>query len=124
MESNFRPLEASERELLQGLLVQEFPGREELRRQLNTVLAKRIDADGSIALQTGAADPAPVKSRVPTEGQCPDADGTVIHVLLHVVNGFMNELEIFKEDSSRVIQPPVAGNLVLFAPYSGEGKVG
>ncbi len=119
MESNFRPLEASERELLQGLLAPEFPGREELRRQLDSLLVKRIDEDGSLALQTGPAAPAPVKCRVPTEGQCPDADGTVIHVLLHVANGLMNELEIFKEDSSRVLNPPVARNLALFTPYSG-----
>jgi len=115
----FRHLEVSERELLVGLLAQDFPGRDALRRQLDSVLAKKIDDDGSLALQTGPADPAPVKCRVPTEGQCADVDGTVIHVLLHVVNGLMNELEIFKEDSSRVIQPPVARNLVLFVPYSG-----
>ena len=123
MESNFRPLELSERELLQGLLAPEFPGREELRRQLDSVMARKIDEDGSLALQTAAADPAPVKSRVPTEGHCPDSDGTAIHVLLHVVNGFMNELEIFKEDSSRVVQSPAAQNLVLFVPHSGPGKI-
>ena len=37
-----------------------------------------------------------------------DADGVSIHYLLHVVDGMINELEVYKDDSSRVrrqVQP-------------------
>jgi hypothetical protein len=32
----------------------------------------------------------------------PRRDGVIIHVLLHVVDGFMDELEIFREDSTPI----------------------
>jgi hypothetical protein len=95
MDRTFRPLETHERELLERLLDPEFAGRDELRRQLDVVTACQILDDGTLALQCGPCLPAPVKRRVPTEGECRDADGGVIQVLLHVVNGVMHELEIF-----------------------------
>jgi hypothetical protein len=85
------------------------------------VTAKQIDEDGSLALQCSSGRPAPVECRVPTEGECADADGTAIHVLLHVVNGKINELEVFKDDLSRVQNPPGARDLVLFTPYGQAG---
>jgi hypothetical protein len=117
MDSDFRPLKPDERALLEKLLGCEFPGRDELRRQLDSVVAQKVYRDGTLALRVSSAEPAPVKGRVPTEGSCPDADGVMIHVLLHVVNGMMNELEIFKEDGSNVVRPPAADALVLLPPW-------
>ena len=37
MDSSFRPLTTYEREVLEKLLEPEFPGRDELRQQLNSV---------------------------------------------------------------------------------------
>jgi hypothetical protein len=121
MDTTFRPLNPHERDLLERLLEREFPGREELRQQLKSVAAKQIFEDGTLDLQCGPSSPAPVRRRVPTEGECVDADGVRIHVLLHVVNGAMNELEIFKDDSSIILSPPTARDLVLFTPYGEAG---
>jgi hypothetical protein len=121
LESPFRPLTTRERELVERLLEPDFPGRDELRRQLESVTAKQIFEDGTLALQCGPSEPAPVRCRVPTEGECPDADGMGIHVLLHVKVGVMHELEVFKDDGSPIRNPPVARDLVLFTPYGDAG---
>src|SRR3954468_11828669 len=118
---SFRPLTTYERAVLDKLLEPNFPGREELRRQLDSVTARQLFEDGTLALQCGVCDPAQVKGRVPTEGECEDADGVVIHVLLHVVDGVMSELEVFKDDGSLARNPPLAGDLVVFPPYGDAG---
>jgi hypothetical protein len=51
----------------------------------------------------------------PHGGKCKDIDSIHIHVLLHVVDGFMNELEIYKDDSSRVQKVPPAEDLTVFS---------
>jgi hypothetical protein len=119
MDNSFRPLSIREFQLLKRLLEPEFPGSHELRQQLKSVTAKTIDDDGGLALQCSPSPSAPVGGRVPTEGECADADGMGIHVLLHVVNGVMNELEVFREDSSRVLRPPTAADLTVLTQYSG-----
>ena len=114
----YRALDKRELQLLEHLLRHEFPGRDELREQLGFVLCRTIDEDGGLSLKCSANIQARVLCRVPTEGKCTDLDGIHIHVLLHVVDGFMNELEIYKEDSSRVKQSPVAEDLVAFSDCS------
>jgi len=118
MDSDFRPLKTPERELLEKLLDPEFPGRDQLREQLLSVAAQQVHEDGTLALRVLSGQPAAVKHRVPTEGSCPDADGVMIHVLLHVVSGMMDELEIFKEDGTDIVRPPLAGALVLAPPWT------
>ena len=118
---SYRPLRKNEREVLEKLLEPDFPGRDELRDQLDSVTAEEIDEDGGLALKCEPSRPASVKCRVPTEGECIDTDGVMIHVLLHVVDGRMNELELFKEDASRVSKLPAARDLVLFTPYGEAG---
>lgn len=121
MDSSFRPLTDHERGVLEKLLEPAFPGRDELLDQMNSVTAQKIDDDGSLVLQCGPSRPAPVKCRVPTEGECVDTDGIAIHVLLHVVDGMMSELEVFKDDSSRVRNLPAPRELMLFTPYGESG---
>jgi hypothetical protein len=65
----YRPLKPNERELLNKLLEPGFPGRDELLDQLDSLSAKEIDGDGSLTLQCGPVRPAPVRCRVPTEGE-------------------------------------------------------
>src|SRR5439155_26331187 len=115
------PLTSYERALLEKLLEPQFPSRDELLRQMSSVTAKQILPDGTLILKCDPNPPATVKSRVATEGQCSDADGVTIHVLLHVVDGAMSELEIFKDDSSEIRKPPSPNDLVLFTPYGEAG---
>jgi hypothetical protein len=99
----FRALSTAERNILAKLLSEDFPGRSALMEQLPQARARKIDADGSLALEPDMdAIPAAVTRRIPVEGELEDVDGATIHVLLHVLNGFMNELEVYREDSSPV----------------------
>jgi hypothetical protein len=117
----YRELKNEEREILKRLLEPNFPGSAELRDQLNSVRAEVIDEDGGLALQSVGSPRGAVKWRVPTEGECKDSDGVGVHVLLHVLDGRMCELELYKEDGSRVCRLPNARDLVLFWPEGEEG---
>jgi hypothetical protein len=52
-----------------------------------------------------ATTKAPVRWRVPVEGETVDQDGVPILILLHVVDGMLNELEFFKGDSTEIVGP-------------------
>jgi hypothetical protein len=96
-----RALAETEREVIAFLLSEDFPGRQELVQQLDHVLCRTVDDDGSLELHvSGEAPRAPVTARVASEGHMPDDDGMVVHVLLHVADGLMSELEIYRDDST------------------------
>ncbi len=117
MDSDFRPLDSRERELLEKLFEAEFPGRDELRVQLNSLTAKQIAEDGTLILRCDSGPPAPTRYLLVTEGMCTDADGGQIAVLLHVdKGGFMRMLEIIKYDGSPIINPPSGHDLVSLVP--------
>jgi hypothetical protein len=102
-ESNFRPLSEGERSLLTKLLSAEFPGKEALLEQMVDVKARRIDALGGLALApVENAAVANVVRRIPVEAELDDRDGVTVHVLLHVLNGLMNELEVYRDDSGPI----------------------
>lgn len=119
METDFRPLSESEKQLLERMLDDAFPGRDELRRQLDSVTAKRINENGSLDLKVSSGPVAQVPRRVPTEAWCPDTDGMMIRLLLHVVEGTMYGLEIYKDDGSKIVRPPTASSLTLPPPGPG-----
>jgi hypothetical protein len=102
----YRPLTDWERRLILHLLDPPFSGREVLRAQLGEALGRPIDENGSLDLQSGLDTRAAVMKRVPTEGSATDRDGATIHYLLHVVDGAIQELEVYKDDSSKVVQHP------------------
>lgn len=97
-----RPLHPAVLATLGSLLDREFPGRSELESQLRHVSGVPIDGNGSLRLVVRGGLPAPVERRVPTEGVYLDDDGVRVHVLLHVVDGYLDELEVYREDSGRV----------------------
>jgi hypothetical protein len=124
MDSEFRPLNDREMGLLEKLLEADFPGRDELRAQMNSVTGKQIESDGTLDLRCASGPPAPTKYAVAMEGVCTDADGGMMAIMLHVdKDGFMHMLEIIKYDGSPIINPPSASDLVpsLYdAPPGGE----
>jgi hypothetical protein len=95
-----------ERRLILRLLEPDFPGRDSLRDQIEQTLVLAIDENGSLDLEYGGATLAAVEKRVPTEGEASDRDGMTIHYLLHVVAGKVKELEVYRDDSSVVLQRP------------------
>jgi hypothetical protein len=112
MEKQFRPLSGRERELIERLLNQDFPGRDELRIQLQSATARQVLDDGTLELRCESGLKAPVRDRVPTEGTCRDIDGGTVDVLLHVVDGVMKELEILKHGGP-LLRPPEAKDLTV-----------
>jgi hypothetical protein len=98
-----RDLKPEEHAIISKLLSVSFIGKEAVIEQLNNCQAEATgDTDnyGSIHLRTTSDKPALVKDRIPVEAIAKDADGVPVSVLLHVVNGFVNELEILRADGA------------------------
>ena len=91
--------------ILEKLLECQFRGRDELRQQLAFATVRPIDESGSLALKVTSPILAETEHRVPVEAEYLDADGVPIWILLHVVNGLLNELEIIKADGSTMQNP-------------------
>lgn len=103
-----RELTSWEEEVLAKLLSAEFEGCDELRSQARTSKARsRLGAGYSIDLMPfGDACAAHVRGTVPVEGEVLDRDGTKVHLLIHVREGFLHGLEVFKEDLSDLRELP------------------
>src|SRR6266478_3745343 len=116
-EPQFRTLTDSERNILAKLLYAEFEGRDAIKHQVDRCLVRAIDVYGSLEFSVQTDVRAQVKRRIPIEGQFVDVDGTQIHVLLHVVNQKIAELEFYKDDSSLIVSmPPVEKLEVILLP--------
>ena len=115
-DDDYTPLDAQSARILAALLAEPFPGRDEIARQVALARSRRIDDDGSFALSVSDAPPAEVVGRIPLEAKAEDLDGVTVHVLLHVVDGYINELEIYREDGGRILAPIRAESLriILF----------
>jgi hypothetical protein len=114
METSFRQLATNEISLLQKLLAREFPGRDALRRQLPSVTARQVDERGCLELSYEGDGLAETELGCPTEGTCEDIDGGLIAVMLHVKNGRMRLLEIFKPDGSDTLRSPTGEALKAY----------
>ncbi len=95
---DFRKPGENERAIIARLLSHEFAGVGALRRQSKDLQVRSIDPEGSLELRPADGAPvAQVAQRVPIEAELKDHDGDTIHILLHVVDGLMNELEVYRE---------------------------
>lgn len=115
LENEFRPLSDSERALLNRLFEINFIGREQLARQLPNLLAKKIEDSGSLEFQVQGGVLAPLDGCI-AEASCKDADTTEsnsakILVLLHVKQGKLWLLEIYKENMAPIHNQPKADDL-------------
>lgn len=116
-DEGLRPPSASEKQLLQRLLTLDFDGAEALSQQLRMLLVEPIDRDGSLRLHPVDATPVSVARRIPVEATYADADGVVVHVLIHVIEGMLNELEVYREDSGGVLIAPVDATQLAVEPW-------
>jgi hypothetical protein len=91
--------------ILAKLLTEPFPGRDEVARQIAVARGRTIDAEGSLALSAVEVPRASVVRRIPVEAEVEDVDGVTIHVLLHVVDGYIDESEIYRDDGAAVQAP-------------------
>ena len=123
MDENTRNLTAYEKMVFEKLLSCNFPGRDSLARQLNGMKVSQLDESGCLALEPTVTERAAVKHRIPIEATYPDADGVIVHVDVHVVNGLLFGLEYYREDGGVIVVHPRADELTLFIP-TGCGAVG
>lgn len=103
--AGFREMTMDERRLLSALVAQEFPGSAELTRQLEFAKVRPIVDNPSLDILVGGGPSARVERRIPVEAEVEDVDGVTVHILLHVVDQFMNELEVFREDLGPLESP-------------------
>lgn len=104
----------SERQLLDKLLSAEFAGVTELRTQLESARIRWIHSSGAPALLVEVdptSPPAKVAHRVPVEGVAVDADHHPLHFLVHVIDDYLSEVEIYREDGGKLLQMPPADAL-------------
>jgi hypothetical protein len=100
-----RPLTAAEQQMIEALLTVPFPGNEQLRKQVPSlrVLFHAPPGDLSIKMSPNrdpalAADCGP-RDRVPVMATGWDAVGQPATILLHVIEGFIGELEVVGTES-------------------------
>jgi hypothetical protein len=116
----FRPLTSSEKAILEKLLETSFPGRDELAQQLRGLQAKQIDDEGSLKLLVTTKSKANVAQGVVSEAKYPDLDtkgeaGAHVNLLLHVADGKLSMLEIYKDDQSKILKKPNPHEFQLFS---------
>jgi hypothetical protein len=102
----FRAFTTHEQGIIDRLLEKAFAGRDAIREQMKKSLVRTIDEDESLEFLVQSNVKAKVKRRIPVEAELQDTDGVLIHILLHVIDGKLNELEIYKEDGSPIRESP------------------
>lgn len=102
-----RQLTSIEKKALAQLMAPDFPGKKEVAAQVAECRVHVQEENGSIEFHVNPHLPlADVQARVVTEGEYKDDDEVTVHVLLHVVEGRINQMEIYKEDNSRIGKTP------------------
>jgi hypothetical protein len=115
----FRPPSEDEESVIAALLSPDFPARAALQAQWARAVVRPIDADGSLEVRVDGGPLADVEVRVPVEAELEDSDGVTVHVLLHVIDGYMREIEVYREDSEPVQAPLDPSRLrVTSLPFS------
>jgi hypothetical protein len=96
-------------QIVNRLLSEDFPGRDELRQQLQNIRVENLDCEDKcpsfLIFPDQSTPKSAVKIRIPVEGEITDQDGSRVEILLHVVDGYLNELEIVKYEETDFIGP-------------------
>ena len=115
-----RTLDMWESEVVHRMLAADFGGAPVLEDQLADAKVRRIteyrDNYGSIAFifDDGERTKAALVDReVPVEAEAVDEDGMPIYFLLHVVDGYLDELEIYRADARPIRRVPDPRSLVV-----------
>jgi hypothetical protein len=100
-----KELTVNEKKWLELILSKNFLYREEVINHINRATIIREYTDYYLALKFQVKDimpPIPTKIRVPVEMRVSEKEQVPIQFLLHVVEGYVAELEVFKSDSSKI----------------------
>ena len=108
-----RNISPSEFALINRLLSTPFPGSAELRMQLASP-DLRVTSMGEIIRINFVTRPsgyAKTKYQVPIEASSNDLDGMEMSVMLHVVEGLLYELEVYRVDGEGISRMPTPESL-------------
>lgn len=106
--ATFRQINASEKEILSRLLEADFPARDVVCEQVLHAVVRTIDAEGSLEFQTTSSQTIPPGGRVRVEARYRDLDEVYVNLLLHIADGKVRELEVYKDDGSPIRTAPNA----------------
>lgn len=111
-----RPMNNFECNVLRHILSYEFHGQGELKHQAEGARVKvECETCPTVEFVVDSSHPkANVKYRIPIEAVGEDTDGVRIHFLVHVVDGYLYKLEIFREDSEPILKMPEIDLLSVF----------
>jgi hypothetical protein len=121
MSETWRDPSNIELELIHQLLKQPFQGRDQLREQLIGMKVRNFPNESfSLQLKVNNLVPAKTDFRIPVEayhsdsGDVSDGLGNQVRIYLHVVDEYMNELELVKDDGSPITNFPEPLRLFMF----------
>ncbi len=100
-----KELTVNEKEWLELILSKNFFYKEEVINQINRATIIREYTDYYLALKFQVKDmmpPIPTNIRMPVEMRVREKEKVPIQFLLHVIQGYVAELEVFKSDSSKI----------------------
>ncbi len=104
-----RDINETESKWLETVLVPDFQGKDVIQNQL---LSSKVEANynsGFISLKFKVSHRIGKFNfdvRVPVEMRAFQTDDVPYVFLLHIVEGYVDELEVFKADSSEILLPP------------------
>lgn len=111
-----RELTPVEFDILKKLLEPNFNGSRELRKQLEYVKVNQECSDCmsiGFLVDRNNAKRAEVSHPVPVEGEGFDSDGSNIHFAVIVVDGYIDELQVYREDFKIIMQVPSSDKLIV-----------
>lgn len=110
--AGFRPITDREKHLLEKLLGVDFIGHKKLLQQLPGLLARPTDDTGTVELKANAG-PASPRDGCVVEARFRDGmpGNAAVAILLHVKEGRLWLLEVYKEDGSPILKEPTADQL-------------
>lgn len=121
---HWREIDPRERALLMHLMRDDFQGKAEILEQINSVEVMRVNPEGSLKLRTSGpvaevkdsdAPSQRANDKIPVEGFYDDESDNkkrflsvakIVRLALHVTDGRLSELEIYKEDGSMIATDP------------------
>ena len=108
-----RNLTVREKSILERMLRQLSDDKDPLRAQASAAEVKTIDDEGSLDFSVPATAPraSAITERVPVTATFNDEDGTPVYILLHLQDGRLSELEVYKADGSKILRQPVPEEL-------------
>ena len=98
-------LRANEKQWIEAMLTENVPYREQIIAQINCAEIHREYADYDLSMRfevNPAAAPIHATTRVPIEMRVFKPEQVPTQFLLHIIQGFISELEIFNADSSEI----------------------